>query len=519
MNGHFTDYSCNFTPSLLSLCHNRIRKTNSYMKKSILLLLILFTVSGADARNLWAYLTFSTFNSPEGPYVETYLSIAANSVKFVKKENGKFQASVNIIMTFKKDGQIKAFKKYDFFSSEIEDTTKVNFSDIDQQRFAIPNGTYEFEIKLADNNKSVPAIPYTQQVTVDFPDNKPSFSGIQFVQSYSKTDVPGDLTKSGYDLRPHVYSFYPPTESKLIFYAEVYNADKIFPKEQKYLISYGIEAYENGMRLPEYTRMRKENPREVSVLLAELNLENLATGTYNLFVEIRNQQNEAIATQRTVFQRSNPSAQMPVTDLQTAEIKNTFVEKYTNIDTLREYINSTYPIAGGLEKSFIRGSVKKSDLKTLQQFFFTFWQQRDPMNPEKRWLAYKLEVEKAQANFGTPVKKGFQTDRGRVFLQYGPPNTREGHYNEPSSYPYEIWQYYTLNQTQRNKKFVFYSQDMVTSDFTLLHSDAIGEVTEPRWQIFLRSRIYAPLDLQDTQIINAWGEQDASSWTLPTSNL
>lgn len=475
--------------------------------------------SGLEARNLWAFLTYSTFNSPDGPYVETYLSIAANSVKFIKKENGKFQASVNILMTFKKDGEIKAFRKYDFYSSEIEDTTKVNFSDIDQQRFSIPNGTYEFEIKLADNNKTVQAVPYTQQIVVDFPDDKPSFSGIELVQSFSKASTPGDLTKSGYDLRPNVYSFYPPSEQKMIFYSEVYNADKLFGKDQKYILSYGIEAFENSMKLIEYSKIKKETAKGITVLLAELNIEKLATGNYNLFVEIRNQQNEVIASKKLFFQRSNPSAQMALTDVQTAEIGNTFVEKITSIDTLREYINSTYPIATGLEKSFISGSIKKSDLKTLQQFFYTFWQGRDASNPEKRWLAYHQEVQKAQENFGNVAKRGYQTDRGRVFLLYGAPNSREGHYNEPGTYPYEIWQYYTLNNTQRNKKFVFYSADMVTADFTLLHSDAIGEVYQPRWQIILRERIYAPLDLQDTQIINAWGEVDTDSWALPTSNL
>jgi len=489
-------------------------------KTSIVLILLLLGISTRlGAKNLWAFLTYATFNSPEGPYVETYLSVAANTLRFVKKENGKYQASVNILMTFKKDGQIKAFKKYDFFSSEIDDTTKVNFNDIDQQRFSLANGTYDFEIKLADNNKNTPAVPYSQQIQLDFPTDTPSLSGIQLIKSFVKAAAPGALTKSGYDLVPHVFSVYPPTEPKLSFYCEIYNTDKKFGKDQKYILTYGIEAFETSMRLVDYIKIKKETAREITVLLADLSIDKLASGSYNLFVEIRNQQNEVVEGKKLFFHRSNPSAQMAIADIQTANIANTFAEKITGIDSLKEFINSTFPIATGLEKSFIRGSVKKSDLKTLQQFFYTFWQERDANNPEKRWLAYHQEVIKVQANFGTPVKRGYQTDRGRVYLLYGPPNNREGHYNEPSSYPYEIWQYYTLNNTQRNKKFVFYSPDMVTSDFTLLHSDAIGEINEPRWQILLRSRIYAPLDLQDTQIISSWGENQDDEWTLPTSNL
>jgi GWxTD domain-containing protein len=168
-----------------------------------------------------------------------------------------------------------------------------------------------------------------------------------------------------------------------------------------------------------------------------------------------------------------------------------------------------------LERAFIRSALKTSDIKKLQDYFYGFWQRREKDNPEHAWLLYKAEVKKVQYNFGTPIKRGYQTDRGRVYLEYGPPNTRSTQYTEPSTYPYEIWQYYTLKQTQRNKKFVFYSPDMVTSDFFLLHSDAIGEPNNPSWRIQLTSRSYAPKDLQDTQTINSWGNMSSDYWDLP----
>jgi len=491
------------------------------MKRNIFLISIfLFCLSqGLEAKNLWAFLTYSTFNSPEGPYVETYLSIAGNSVQFVKNENGKFQATVNILMTFKQDNAIKAFKKYELNSPELSDTNSINIYFIDQQRILVPNGTYDFEIQLTDKHKTIQPTPYVQSLTLDFPPEKPSISGIQLIKSYSKSDSSTVLTKSGYELVPMVYTFFPENEAKLIFYCELYNLDKAIPKDQKYLLSYFLETFENNMKLNDFAKVKKESPKGVFVLLSEFNIENLASGNYNLVVEARNQQNELLSSKKLFIQRINPNAKLTFTDLLAANIQNTFVEKITNIDTLKEYINSTYPVSSGIEKAFIRGSLKTADLKTLQEYFYNYWQRRDQGNPSAAWLRYKLEVDKAQANFGNNIKKGFQTDRGRVYLEYGPPNARSTNYNEPSSYPYEIWQYYTLNNNQRNKKFVFYSEDMVTSDFTLLHSDAIGEVMEPRWRIVLRNRSYAPLDLQETQIINAWGENADDEWDLPTTNL
>jgi uncharacterized protein YdeI (BOF family) len=56
---------------------------------------------------------------------------------------------------------------------------------------------------------------------------------------------------------------------------------------------------------------------------------------------------------------------------------------------------------------------------------------------------------------------------------------------------------------------------MVTSDFTLLHSDATGEINNQRWKIDLRNRIYSTLDIQDTQVIRAWGDMEQDYWDLP----
>ena len=487
------------------------------MKKIFLFVFVLISVcqvSEIQAKNLWAFLTFATFNSPDGTYIETYLSVAGNSVVFVKKDNGKFQATVNILMTFKQDKEIKAFKKYEFYSSEIDDTLNNNLYFVDQQRIAIPNGTYDFEIQLADKNKAVPAVPYNQNITIDFQKDKPSFSGIELVKSYTKSSTPTELTKSGYDLIPYTYTFFPESESKMIFYGELYNMDKT-GQDEKFLLSYYIESFESNLRLNQYSRTKKEVPKGVNVILMELAIENLASGNYNLVLEAKNQKNEIVASKKLFFQRINPKALVAMSEIQSTEIVNTFAEKISNRDTLKEYINSTYPVATGIEKAFIRESLKKADLKTMQQFFYSFWIQRDQNNPEKAWSTYKALVYKVQVNFGTPIKKGYQTDRGRVYIQYGPPNTRSTQYNEPSNYPYEIWQYYTLNNNQRNRKFVFYSPDMVTSDFFLLHSDATGEINNPRWKIDLRNRIYATHDLQDTQVIQSWGDMEQSYWDLP----
>ena len=485
------------------------------MKKLTLLLIVFLLPFLSESKNVWAFLTYSTFNSPEGPYIETYLTVAGNSVKYIRKDNGKFQATVNVLMTFRQNNEIKAFKKYELNSPEINDTTKNTYEFVDEQRFLVANGTYDFELQLYDKNNAGKANPFVQSVVVEFPEGKPSFSGIQLLASYKKSETPTTITKSGFELVPYVYNFYPPKESRIMFYCELYNTDKVMVPGQKFILSYFIESYENKMKLNDFARVKTEAARPVNVLLAEFGIENLPSGNYNLVVEARDQKNEVITLSQFFFQRSNPNAQLSYAEMLSTPGTNTFAEKITNIDTLKEYISSTFPISAGLEHAFIKNAMKSSDLKNLQDYFFGFWQRRDQVNPERAWLAYKEQVHKAQYNFGTRIKKGYQSDRGRVFLEYGPPNVISQQYNEPSSYPYEIWQYYTLKENQRNKKFVFYAPDMVTSDFFLIHSDAIGEISNPAWRIELTGRTYSPKDLQDTQTINTWGGLSSDFWDLP----
>ena len=113
------------------------------------------------------------------------------------------------------------------------------------------------------------------------------------------------------------------------------------------------------------------------------------------------------------------------------------------------------------------------------------------MSPQIEWENYYAQVKRVNNSFSAIRIKGYETDRGRVFLKYGAPDRIVQNHNEPGAYPYEIWHYYTLEK-QRNKKFVFMTRDIATNDFQLIHSDAIGELNNSRWTSEIYSRTYSP---------------------------
>lgn len=117
------------------------------MKRVFIFFLLLFHTA-LYAQKVEAYFSYCSFYSPGiGSYVETYLTIGGASVIYHKKENGMFQASINVTYIFRVDDKVETFKKYNFLSPQIPDTTKALVNFLDQQRITIPNGKYLLDRK------------------------------------------------------------------------------------------------------------------------------------------------------------------------------------------------------------------------------------------------------------------------------------------------------------------------------------------------------------------------------------
>ena len=111
--------------------------------------------------------------------------------------------------------------------------------------------------------------------------------------------------------------------------------------------------------------------------------------------------------------------------------------------------------------------------------------------------------------------RGYETDRGRVYLQYGAPDQRSKVESSPNTYPYEVWQYYKLKD-QSNRKFLFYNQDLVTNNYTLLHSDAKGELYDAGWSMKLHKRTIQSNNMDITKPgIDTFGDESDDIFKNP----
>lgn len=449
----------------------------------------------SHAKNIKAYLMLSEFCTLEhGNFVETYLNVASNSIIYAKNEQQKFQASILVNITFSRNDSVYGYAKFNLLSPEYDDTLtrKVNF--IDVHRFVLAKGEYTFDLSITDNNNINKPFTFSQQVIVDIDNKIPNVSSIELIDSYKQVETASVLTKNGLDIVPYVSSFFPENMNELNFYGELYAIDRDIPKGETFIINTYLESFENGVKMQDYFRFSRSKSDKIVPVLGGFNIKNLPSGNYNLVIEARDKENKLITDNKLFIQRSNPSAEASFNELNAINIKNTFVDKIPN-DTLTEYIKYLRPISSRIEVEYATNANSSNNLMNKQQFFLNFWQKRSAIDPETEWKNYLIRVNEVNKLFKTQVRKGYATDRGRVYLQYGKPDSRLMYDREPSLYPYELWQYYKLNN-RSNRRFVFTNTDLASNNYVLIHSDAIGEVRDDRWQTRLnrRNNMYQSFD-------------------------
>ncbi len=461
---------------------------STVMKKALLILVAsLLVMLNVHGKNLNAYFSFCTFDQPgKSPYVETYLNVSGNTVQLIKNEENKLQGKIEVQWIYKQNEKIVHFDKYNLLSPPVDDASKPIPDFVDQQRVSLPNGDYVLELKITDRNSSAQGYVVTQPISVNFPVNKVNISDIELLESYTPTVTEGAFSKNGYDMVPFVTNYYPKSVDVLKFYAEIYNTKEILG-DQDFLVSYNISGHQNKRIINNLVSFKKQKSETINILLAELPITDVTSGNYSLVVEVKDKSNNLLVTKQILFQRSKPAEkQIHADDMSLIKIENTFVSYMNDKDTLADYISSLYPISSQSEVNVEENQLKYNNLGSMQQFFYYFWSNRDAQDPERAWLAYKDEVDKANSEFSCLNKKGYETDRGRVFLQYGAPNSMDKDYYEGSGYPYEIWQYYKSGE-QSNIKFVFMTRNLTSGCFELIHSTARGEFYDANWATRLRT--------------------------------
>lgn len=487
------------------------------------ILLFVSTLLFSKVTVYFNYAIFTTTSSK--PYLETYLTIAGQSVKFKAIESA-YQANVNISWNIYKGADLVKSSNYNLLSPKTSDTLKLP-SFIDNQRFSLDNGVYSLELVVTDNYDKDSKVVHSEKITVDLHRAKRVYnSDIEVLESFSKTITPSTISKSGFDLIPYNINYFPKTQNLLKFYIETYNLDTVLGRASKIVYSYYVENAETLQKQKDLAAFQKQNSSRVNPLLGQLEISKLPSGNYNLVVEVKDSANMIQMQKKWFFQRQGSyTGDLAVSD--NTDSKNVtsiedFFNSFQTADTLKEFIECLWPISGSKEREWQQTQISKKDPNLMRSYLINYWktQAADSVNPLKLWSTYYKSVLEANALLKCGKQKGYYTDRGRVYLQYGKPDQRNQVNSEPSTYPYEVWQYYRVydKATGRfftNKKFVFVNFAIADNCYDLIHSDVKGELYDERWKFKLVKRLQQSGNLDDTNPSKTYGSNIDENFNNP----
>lgn len=451
-----------------------MKRRNNYPPIAAFLLALLTSVT---AHALDAGVSPIVYATPDQPYLEINIEIAAASVTFKRVDSLYLQAGVETIILVKDGETVVNFEKYRLNSPLVN----VPRALLDVKRMAIKPGQYQLEITFQDihdpENNRVYRAPLTVDMGAGIYLSEPAL-----LRSFKPDQSDNPFTKNGYFLEPLPFQFYDRTVTTLGFYAEIYHAQKTV-KEDQYLVRYFIEK-ELGNGATELVSIGNQQKKTtaISALLVPMDISKVKSGNYSLTVELRNLQNELLATRKVFFQRSNPFV-----DQQASEIAETVVDKQfvadLNEENLRYSLRAISPLMDGDDTEALKTILQGSDLRAMRHFLFRHFVKTDPNNPEQAYLKYMQVAGAIDKQYYSGFRHGFESDRGRVYMRYGRPADVVHVEDDPSAPPYEIWVYYDFPRTkQKNVKFLFYNPSLAGEDYILLHSNARGEINNPRWE-------------------------------------
>jgi GWxTD domain-containing protein len=425
-------------------------------------------------------------------YVEYYYGLYRHQLGFINsEENGYSYAGVLVTAhVYDQDGDpVDSASTY--FLSQTSDDSDRQRTDVrlfDYLPMKMQPGEYRVELSAIDD---VSKLSGSTSLILTVPDY--ALAGLTMSDlelAYEIRDVGNDTTaginprlvKNGLLVVPNPSAtFHYQVDSLLHIYYELYGLDAAPQQKSKFTIQYAVKDA-SGNLIHDYGKSALDKPGGSAVLTANLDISSIAPGSYYLVVEAEDSATGARAAASKQFAIYDPNAASARLD--SADVQNM-------VDIAWFHLSEADKIRIG--KLSPEGKVN-----LLRQFWRN--QDPDPSNPENP--VYEEAVRRfmyANEKFSTTQKRkdGWRTDRGRVYIMYGPYDERNEVVMSGKSFPYIKWTYYHL---EGGCIFLFVNDFVAgAADYRLVHSTHPRERYDPKWQAVLEDEDKSDKDYLNIQ--------------------
>ena len=464
-----------------------------------LIFIALTTFSFGKDRELRAYLDSKQFYAPGvGNYVEFHLQFDGKSVNYVGKDDGLI-GELAVFMEVKRDGAVVASDAYRLNTPFMKDSIVEDFYDI--KRFVLEPGLYAFNIVLQDLNSDNDPLENSVSFVIDDLSEAIALSDIQIAEAGARGDGSSPFYKSGYDIIPRLSTFYPEQLNTIPVYFEIYNSRQL--EDTVFGIRQTVINADKNLEVENLTVFSRHYAGDVVPVLKKIDISTLPTGRYIVHYTILNRNMLELSTTSYEFERSNDIEESFYSD---EIILDPAFQASIPQDSLGYFLECLIPISKAAEVKNIFSIAKSKNEERARRYIQQYWARTSPQKPYEGWMAYRAQVLLVEKLYGNNFQEGFETDRGRVYLQYGAPTNIIVKDYSPSEYPYEIWQYNKIGAFS-NKRFIFYNPDLVNKAYRLLHSDMIGELKNPAWprELAKRNSTNGNVDDPNGGVQDHWG--------------
>ena len=457
------------------------------MNKTILILIVSFSliVFAQNKFKLEADYSRFIYDDTTG-YLEIYYSFYKEQLKPIQKDSDTVVSGLLNIKIINKDNNFIVVNKKWKFEESLNTNSPGNSQNslVGVLGFRLRFGNYVCTLIGKDTNDSskTDTIYYSFDIS-KYPPDKFSLSDIQLASSIQQVNDPisSDFYKNAYEVIPNPSLLYGESVPNIFLYAELYNIDKeihskILKLEYILLSSTNEQQYRKVKILPRH--------RNSAVEVAAINISKIPSGRYTLIITASDSaKNQIVSSSKRLFIYNPSIIDTSVLIITDADVMSSEFS-LMNLDELNENAEYIKYIAKTEDIDQWK-NLTDEDAKRL--FLFKFWKSKDPdpLSPQNEAkYEYFKRINTANERYGHIQKKGWKTDRGRIYILYAEPSEVERYYYETDTRPYEIWRY---NDLEGGVIFVFV--DFVGyKDYTLIHSTLQGELRDDNWtrKIYVR---------------------------------
>lgn len=348
---------------------------------------------------------------------------------------------------------------------DMESTQDPNARVNDVVSLSLSPGIYDLEVVVEDLQGEKQGLCRRKIDVHDF-EAAPSavtISDIAFSTEIERSEDRQDhFVHNGYRIVPNLTRSFGMGKT-LKCYFEVYGfAVDPSVDDDSFYLSYSV-VDTSGMVVKSYDVKRIRKPGESCAKMDSLALGDLPGGGYGLLVQVRDRLTRQTARGLRRFQV-----------LTTGQADQELTEEQKEL--WRYYSDLRYVATEKEQKLF-----KSLDQKGKERFLRQFWKDRDP-TPEtplnEQLMEHIRRMKYAENQFAAQVnQRGSDTDKGRVYIKYGPPDDIQYNTLATGEKSYEIWVY----EKQGRYEFVFRDRHG-NGIYELVHSTMPGERYNPNWR-------------------------------------